>query len=82
MVKKKKIGIRDVCSALKSYLNSQKEVDAKYPNSTQGDWLEGLLVVDQGVIKYNHKYHVCVFPPDMMTSLTNAFIVSNYMQRI
>ena len=44
MVKKKKMGIRAVCSALKRYLHSQKDVDAKYPNATQRDWFEGLLV--------------------------------------
>ena len=61
MVKKKKMVIGAVCSALKHYLHSQKYVNAKYPNATQHDWLEGLLVVDQGVIKVNRKDQVCIF---------------------
>ena len=60
MVKKNKMGIGAVCSALKRYLHSRKDVGAKYPNVTQRDRLEGLIVVDQGVIKVNHKDQVCV----------------------
>ena len=58
------MSIGAVCSALKRYQHLQKDVDAKYPNVTQLDWLEGLLVVDQGVIKVNHKDQVCIFLHD------------------
>ena len=58
---KNKIGIGAVWSALKRYLHSRKDVDTKYPNATQHDRLEGLIVVDQGVIKVNHKDQVCIF---------------------
>ena len=61
MEKKKKMGIGAVCSVLKRYLHSRKDVDIKYPNVTQRDWLEGILVLDQGVIKVNQKYQVCIF---------------------
>ena len=61
MAKRGKLGIRAVCSALKRCLHSQKDVDEKYPNAIQCNWLEGLLVVDQGVIKVNHKDQVCIF---------------------
>ena len=81
MVKKNKMGIGANCRALKRYLHSQKDFNAKYPNATQRDRLEGLLVVYQGVIKVNHKDQVCIFF-DTMTFLTNAFIVSNNMQRL
>ena len=46
-----------VFSALKRYLHSKKDVDANYFNATQRDWLEGIIVVDQGVINVNHKDH-------------------------
>ena len=59
--KKKKMGIGAVFSVLKRYLHSRKDVDIKYPNATQRDWLEGILVVDQGVIKVNHKDQVYKF---------------------
>ena len=47
--------------ALKRYLHSRKSVYAKYPNATQRDWWERLLLVDQGVIKVNHKDQVSFF---------------------
>ena len=78
---KKKMDTGAVCIALKCYLYSQKDVDAKYPNETQRDRLKELPVVDQGVIKVNHKDQVSIFS-DTMTSLTNTFIVSNDMQRL
>ena len=80
-LQRKELGIKDVCSALKRCLHLRKDVDAKYPNATQRDQLEGLIVVDQGVINVNHREQVCIFF-DTMTSLTNAFIVANYMQRL
>ena len=49
-----------VCRSLKRYLHSQKDVDAKYLNAAQCDRLERLLVVDQGVIKVNHKDQVFI----------------------
>ena len=55
------MGIGAVCSALKRYLHSRKDVNAKYPNMAQRDWLEGLLVIDQGVIKFNHKDQVWIY---------------------
>ena len=61
MVKKKKMGIGAVCSSPKRYLHSQKDNDANYPNVTQRDRLEGILVVDQGVLMVNHKDQVCIF---------------------
>ena len=81
MVKKNKMGIGAVCSALKRYLQSRKDVDAKYPNATQRDRLEGLIVVDKGVIMVNHRDQVCIFF-DTITSLSSAFIVSNDMQSL
>ena len=57
---KKKMGIKAVFSALKRYLHSQKEIDAKYPNTAQGYWLVGLLVLYQGVIKVNDKDQECI----------------------
>ena len=61
MAKKKKMGIGAVYRALKRYLHSQKDVDAKYLNATHRDQLEGLLVGYQGVIKVNHEDQVCNF---------------------
>ena len=80
-VKKKKMGVGAVFGSLKRYIHSQKDDDAKYPNATQRDRLEVLIVVDQGVIMVHHKDQVCIFF-DTMTSLTNAFVVSNDVQRL
>ena len=76
---KKKLGIGDVCSALKRYLHLQKNVDEKYPNAIQCDPLEEIIVVYKGVIKFNHNDQVCIFF-NTMTSLTNNFIVLNNIQ--
>ena len=51
------MGIGAVCIALRRYIHSRKYVNTKYPNAAQRDWLEGLLVVYQGVIKVNHPRH-------------------------
>ena len=75
------MGIGAVCSALMHYLHTRKYVYENYPNAAQCDCLERLLVVYKGVIKVNNKYQVGIFF-DMMNSLTNAFIVSNNMQRL
>ena len=79
MVKKNKLGIGAVCSSLKRYLYSRKDVDAKYLIAAQCGWLEGLIVVYQWVIKVNHKDQVWIVF-ETITSLTNAFIVLNDMQ--
>ena len=81
MVKKNKMGIQAICSALESYVHSQKDINTKDPNATKRDRLEGLLVVDQRVLRSLTKTKLVLFF-DTMTSLTNAFTVSNDMQKI
>ena len=81
MAKKKKMGTGAVCSVFKRYLHSRKDVNTNDPNATQRDRLEGIIVLDQGVIKVNHNDQVCIFF-DTMTYLTNAFIVLNDIKRL
>ena len=58
--RKKQLGIRTTCEALKFFLHPRKVVSNKYPNELAHERLEGLLVLRRESKKVNNKEKVCI----------------------